>query len=250
MAVVSVRPPGRRSGEARREIERLAAAGQVAVGVAHDLANVLLVVVAQARILGSDPRLPDDARESARHIGEAADRAVAISRHLVAFGRGDVAAGSTLLDDVVERAMDLAPALLAAGTEVEVRLGAPGAFVALAPVELQQVLLNLLLNARDALAGTGRVSVETELRPASDVGGRYDGEARLVVTDDGPGMTPDVLRRATDPGFSTRSGPARGIGLASVRAIAERAGGRLTLESSPGRGARVTMSLPVVGPAT
>lgn len=246
MAVVSVRSPGRRTGEARREIERLAAAGQVAVGVAHDLANVLLVVVAQARVLGADSRLPADARESARHMGEAADRAVAISRHLVAFGKGDVAVGTTLLDEVVEHAMDLAPALLASGIEVDVRLGAPGASVALAPVELQQVLLNLLLNARDALPGTGRVCVETDLRPAPDGAGRRDAEARLVVTDDGPGMSPEVLRRATDPGFSTRSGPGRGIGLASVRAITERAGGRLALESSPGCGARVTVSLPVV----
>jgi len=243
----------RRELEAQlRQAQKMEAVGQLAGGIAHDFNNLLTVIKAHAEFLLES--LPDDlpAREDAREIGVAASRAASLTRQLLAFSRKQLLRPRAL--DVNSIVAELAPMLtrlLGEDIEVVVQAAARPALVRADPGQLEQVLLNLAVNARDAMPVGGRLTISTRhltcTEPmAHEHGVAPSGEyAVLDVEDTGIGMTEQVRQRAFEPFFTTK-GPGRGtgLGLATVYGIVRQSGGHVTLDSAPGRGTRLRVHLP------
>jgi two-component system cell cycle sensor histidine kinase/response regulator CckA len=234
----------RRSAEERAELEhrlaqaqRLESVGQLAGGVAHDFNNLLSVILTcvgfATRELPADHPVRDDVEE----IGRAADRAAALTRQLLMFSRREVVKPEVL--DVGGLLRDLERLLnrtLSERIALRITVG-PG----LAPVladraQLEQVLVNLAVNARDAMPDGGTLSIA--------VAGVPEG-VRITVVDDGMGMLEEVRDRAFEPFFTTKDpGQGTGLGLATVHGIVTDSGGAVGIDSAPGQGTSVTIFLP------
>ncbi|MCU1375084.1 MAG: sensor hybrid histidine kinase [Actinomycetia bacterium] len=224
---------------------RLESLGQLAGGVAHEFNNLLGVVLNFATLLErsvTDPRDLADVGE----IKSAAWRAGSLTRQLLAFARRDVANPEPLaVNDIVRNFVTLLERTL--GEHIEVRLeldGGVGAVMA-DRKQLELVLLNLALNARDAMPGGGVLRLVTER--ASTPKGSEDlvHDIVLRVVDTGCGMSPEVQRRVFEPFFTTKpSGEGTGLGLATVYGIVGQSGGAVTVESELGVGTTMTVRLP------
>jgi signal transduction histidine kinase/CheY-like chemotaxis protein len=217
--------------------QRLNGLGQLAGGVAHDFNNLLAVIGGYARML--DKRLADnpELRAQAGEIVAAADRGAELTRQMLVFSRGS--APEAQASDL-NRAIEGSETLLrrAAGDLVELRLilarDAPP--VGIGRGRIEQILLNLTLNARDAMPGGGKLTIRTDV---------LDAAVRLTVTDTGEGMPEEVRAHAFDPFFTTKAeGEGTGLGLSVVYGIVDRAGGRIDLDSTPGLGTSFAIDLP------
>ncbi len=232
------------ASEARlAEASKMEALGRLAGGIAHDFNNVLQAVEGSASIaLRSMENDPETARRFLRLAADACARGASVTERLLAFGRR-----SPL------RAVPLDAAVLLEGLADMLRptLGAPVAvrvecLPGLPPLladrnRLEAVLVNLANNARDAMAGGGRLLLAADLAPPTAVGATV----RLRVVDEGEGMTPEVLARVSEPFFTTKPmGKGTGLGLAMARGFAEQSGGNFAIESALGRGTTVTLVLP------
>jgi PAS domain S-box-containing protein len=234
----------RRSAEERAELEhrlaqaqRLESVGQLAGGVAHDFNNLLSVILTcvgfATRELPADHPVRDDVEE----IGRAADRAAALTRQLLMFSRREVVKPEVL--DVGGLLRDLERLLnrtLSERIALRITVG-PGLLPVLADrAQLEQVLVNLAVNARDAMPDGGTLSIA--------VAGVPEG-VRITVVDDGTGMLEEVRDRAFEPFFTTKDpGQGTGLGLATVHGIVTDSGGTVDIDSAPGRGTSVTIFLP------
>jgi PAS domain S-box-containing protein len=226
------------------QTQRLEGLGRLAGGVAHDFNNLLLVILSYTDLLGRE--LPG--RNEVAQIRAAAERAAALTQQLLVFGRREQVRNRPLdLDRLVAGTEQLLRRTL--GEDIVLRVRADGD---LPPVladqgRLEQVLLNLAINARDALPAGGVVEIATTALEvpggASIAGGRY---VLLTVQDDGTGMAPEVVERAVEPFFTTKPpAKASGLGLATVYGIVRDAGGHLEISSVPARGTKVMIYLPV-----
>jgi len=238
------------------QTQRMEALGQLAGGVAHDFNNVLQAIAGGARLI---QRRPDNAASVERLAGlvvDAAERGAVVTRHLLSFARRSALQADRV--DVARLLTDLRDALAdTLGNRVAVELALPDV---LPPVwtdkdQLETVLANLAANARDAMDGDGpadgsREAAHTLRLSAEAVDGAAAGLrarrfVRIDVGDTGPGMSPDVLKRATEPFFSTKArGRGTGLGLAMARGFAEQSGGRLVLRSQAGQGTTASLFLP------
>jgi signal transduction histidine kinase len=237
--------------ERLRQAERLEAVGQLAGGVAHDFNNVLLVIRGYSSVLRSaltDPQHIADVDE----IAKAADRAAELTRQLLAFGRRLVLEPRLLsLADVVGSMQKLLARTMPADIAVEVAVAEGIAPVVADPAQIEDVILNLAFNARDALEGGGTVMLavdEMEVSGAEEgiapplTAGRY---VTLSVIDDGPGITEDVLPHIFEPFFTTKQeGIGTGLGLSTVYGIVAQSGGGMEVSSPKEGGARFTIYLP------
>lgn len=231
--------------------QRLNTLATLAGGVAHDFNNQLAVVLGNAELLSG--ALPDDlgARRSLTDLRQAAERCAALTRNLLAFGRR-ASADPEPVD--LKRALAGLEELLRAGTpatiglEVDVDGGTPA--VQADPAQLEQIVINLVANARDAIRGSGVVRVSSRSRPLDAATaarlevapGRY---VELEVSDDGAGMDAETRERAFDPFFTTKARrTGAGLGLAVVYGAVRSHGGQIELESEPGRGSRFRVLLP------
>lgn len=211
--------------------------GRLASGVAHDFNNILTAILGLSDMIVNEPSSGAAAVRDARDIRLAGERAAAITRQLLSLGRAR--AESKTVVDPGEVAQSLEPLLRRLLPE-NVRLvihaaeGLGGARVDIGGLE--QVLLNLVVNARDAMPAGGGIEVSTAAAGADLV---------LSVRDGGPGIPADVLPRVFEPFFTTKSqGKGTGLGLATVREIVERAGGRIEVESASGKGTTFRVILP------
>lgn len=239
--------------EARlHQSERLESVGQLAGGIAHDFNNLLAVILNYASFVTEE--LGDDhpARADVEEIRRAADRAAALTQQLLIFSRRERVKAEVLdLNEVVADTEKLLRRTLGEHIEL-VTAFAPD----LSPIEadrgqLEQVLVNLAVNARDAMPDGGSLAVETsnaelaeELVTAGPPvpAGRY---ARITVTDTGSGMTPDVAQRVFEPFYTTKpKGSGTGLGLATVYGIVAQAGGHIDLYTEPGLGTAFKIYLP------
>jgi PAS domain S-box-containing protein len=226
------------------QAQRLESIGQLAGGVAHDFNNLLAVILnyaASVRARVTDPSVQEDAAE----IEHAVEQAAALTRQLLRFGSQELVEPTDLdLNDVVNDMSNMLRHTLGDRAALEPRLAGDLWQVRADPGQLGQVLVNLALNARDAMPSGGVLRIETW-----NVEGR-DGRGprvRLVVRDTGTGMTDDVRRRAFEPFFTTKpTGAGTGLGLATVYGIVKGAGGEVTIESEPGHGTQVTVELPAI----
>ena len=227
------------------QAEKLEAIGRMAGGIAHDFNNMLTAILGYAALVATG--LEGDALESQRQVLHAAERASDLTRRLLAFARPAlVDARPVDVDRALREAFPMVQRLVPERIALALETGA-GAFVLIDPVELEQVLLNLVVNAADAIADTGEVTVATSCvgDPASGVA-----SVRLRVADTGSGMDAAVRGRIFDPFFSTKGfGDGTGLGLTTVRTIVARAGGTIELDTRPGRGTTFDVLLPAVEPS-
>ncbi|MBL8627688.1 MAG: response regulator [Myxococcales bacterium] len=226
--------------------DRLALLGQLAGGVAHDFNNLLVVILNYAGFLEAD--LPDSSmKDDAQQIVHAANRASDLTRQLLAFSRRDAAKPTVVeMGPLIARFGRLLGRNLGAHVELETAVAEDLPPVLIDPGQLEQVLMNLVVNARDAMPTGGRVTL-TVAPVASGPGPDRAGQPHVVleVADTGAGIPAEVLPRVFEPYFTTKDhGKGTGLGLATVHGIVQQAGGEITVESPPGRGAIFRVYLP------
>jgi len=240
-----------RNEEQLRQKQKLEAIGELAGGIAHDFNNLLTVIGGNVELLRHDLPGEAGAREDLAQISKATRRAASLTRRLLTFSRRtnrgkQILDVNTVLIDLGKMLDPLIGEPIGLLVETEER-PAP---IVIDPGELEQLVVNLVLNARDAITGDGRIAVAVTLRtPEEDGSGE---EVVVTVEDDGSGMDEATQRRMFDPFFTTKPrGEGTGLGLSTVYGIVERAGGALHVESEPGRGTRIEVRLPAaVGPPT
>jgi PAS domain S-box-containing protein len=233
-----------------RQSERLEAVGRLAGGVAHEFNNLLAVIGGFARH-GLDAAASDSLRRDLTEIVGAADRASAISRQLLTFSRDQSGEPALLaVNDVVLGVEPLLRTLVPEGVDLVLALGEDLGLVHLDRAQLERVLLNIVVNARDATRAGGRIEIATTCVEvgdgsplASDLApGSY---VALSIADTGGGIDPAAQHRLFDPFFTTKEqGEGAGLGLSTVYGIVEHLGGAVTVESEPGQGACFTVYVP------
>jgi CheY-like chemotaxis protein len=210
--------------------------------VAHDFNNVLVVIQGHADLMRMDGALSPRLKESCDEIGRAAERASALTRQLLLFSRRQVMQFADLdLNTVVVETTTMLRRVLGASVELRVRYAAEPLPLHADRAMLDMVLLNLAVNARDAMADGGTLSIETSAEPRE--GRRF---ARLDVRDTGRGIPPDVLPRIFEPFFTTKEvGKGTGLGLATAFGVVREHGGTIDVESDVGRGTLFQVWLPL-----
>ncbi len=234
--------------ESLSHAQKMEALGQLTGGIAHDFNNLLQVILGYADSLATNLERPDaDRARMGRAVGnirEAAERASTLTAQLLSFARKQRLEGRTLsLNTLVEEMRQLAGRTLGETIAIETDL-APGLWPCrLDPTQAEVALLNILINARDAMPEGGRVTIATRNREPSSPGG-----ARCVaveVTDTGSGIPSDVLARVMDPFFTTKEeGKGTGLGLSMVYGFAKQSGGTVQIESVVGEGTTVRLLFP------
>ncbi|GIF07499.1 two-component system sensor histidine kinase NtrB [Actinoplanes siamensis] len=221
--------------------QRLESLGQLAGGIAHDFNNMLGVILNYANFVIEEAETPQPDLGAivadARQVVRAGTRGTDLTHQLLAFARREVVRPQALdLNAAIDRMQGLLRRTLGEQITLIFRPGPDLPSVTYDPAQLEQLLVNLALNARDAMPSGGNLVVDTH---------RSDDQIRLRVSDSGLGMPPDVLDRAFDPFFTTKpKGEATGLGLATVYGMVAQAGGEVTLTSEPGLGTTVTILLP------
>ncbi len=248
----------RREAEARlARRSRLEALGQLTGGIAHDFNNLLSVVEGNAELAEAaladrtEPKLVE-AREAAATIRAAGERGAALVHRLLAFARQEPLADRPFAVDPTMRALEpLLLTSLGSAVTLDLDLAAPGAMVRCDPSRLENAVINLCINARDAMPAGGRVAVATTCVAVSAEAAERIGDLRpgphvaIRIADTGEGMTPQILERAFDPFFTTKAGRGgTGLGLSTVYGFVRQAGGGIEIASTPGQGTEVTLWLP------
>jgi PAS domain S-box-containing protein len=231
--------------------QKLEAVGRLAGGVAHDFNNLLTVVMSATEALAGELAVDSRLRDEVADIRQAVERGAALTRQLLAFGRKEVHAPQLLdVDEVVANVERLLSRALGSDVRLEMRRGAGDMRVMADASQLEQVLVNLAINARDAMPRGGSLVIGTGTRSLDATGATALGLAAgdyvtLEVSDDGIGMDETTRSRAFEPFFTTK-GPLEGtgLGLSTVYGIARQSGGAVTIASAPGEGTRVTILLP------
>ena len=250
-----------RAGEDRlRQSAKMEAIGRLAGGLAHDLNNQLYAVAGFAEFISRDPGLAARAREDLLQLRSAVDRMAGLTRQLLAFSRQQVLTPETLdLNAAVSDVKPMLERLIGRNVTMTVSLAPAPLWVRVDRSQLTQVLLNLAINARDAMPDGGEVRLLTDIRSIEANGAESNGAlapgryAELVVRDTGMGIPPEHLPRIFEPFFTTKAvGQGTGLGLATVHGIVSQSGGQVWAVSDAG-GAAFTVLLPLTdapGPAT
>jgi two-component system, cell cycle sensor histidine kinase and response regulator CckA len=247
----------RRTEEQLQEGLRLEAVGRLAGGIAHDLNNMLAAILGFGDLLGRSFEPHDPRASDVEQICRAATRSADLTRQLLAFARRELIQPCALdINTVIQHAQALLPPILGENVELDLRL-APDLGVVYADArQIEHMVMNLVLNARDAMPQGGRVTIETgtvELGPGAGAWRREEDRALsgrftvLSVADTGHGMDAATLQRIWEPFFTTKPpGQGTGLGLASVYGAAKQSGGFVWADSEPGRGTTVQVYWPEI----
>jgi len=230
------------------QAQKMEALGQLTGGIAHDFNNLLMVVLGSLALLRK--RLPPGDARAARLLDNAmqgADRGAALTQRLLAFGRRQVLRAETVeLSALLDGMEGLLRRSIGPGHRLAIRVPPDLPPVAVDPNQLELALLNLVLNARDALPAAGEIAIAAR----EEAGDGAGAQVVLSVADDGIGMDEATLARATEPFFTTKGvGKGTGLGLSMVYGLAEQSGGRLALHSRKGEGTVAELWLPRAEPA-
>jgi PAS domain S-box-containing protein len=230
----------RRLEDQVRQSQKMEAVGRLAGGVAHDFNNLLTVINGCAEMLVQASRVGDPDRELAQEIHRAGEQAALLTKQLLAFGRRQITKPIVLdLNDVVRDVEKMLRRLIGEHIILGVNLTPDNARVKADPGQMVQLLMNLVVNARDAMPGGGTVAVRTAL-----AGNRVV----LSVSDTGVGMDAATRARIFEPFFTTKgAGEGTGLGLATVHGIVEQSGGSISVASEPGQGTTFRIELPCCG---
>jgi two-component system, cell cycle sensor histidine kinase and response regulator CckA len=243
----------RRLEEHFRHGQRLEAVGRLAGGVAHDFNNLLTIVSGYAELLLLGNNLDAAQRSALEEIRRAAQRGGGLTQRLLAFSRRQPMAVRTVhLNELLVNMSRMLHPLIGEHIELTILPGALRDTVRTDPCQLEQVVMNLVVNARDAMPGGGRLVIETgeetldEGRAATIVGLAPGPYVVLRISDTGVGMSEETRSHAFEPFFTTKPpGKGTGLGLATVYGIVRQSGGSIALDSEPGRGARFVIHLPL-----
>jgi two-component system cell cycle sensor histidine kinase/response regulator CckA len=246
----------KRAEERLRRAQRMEAVGRLAGGVAHEVNNMMTIILGFSDLLGRAPELPETLQGDVEEIRKAAARAGKVTQQLLAFSRQQVLQPADLrLNGIVDELVPVLRLLLPANVRVETRLSPMDAVVRADRAQLEQVLINLAFNARDAMGEGGTIRIVVEARYLSeDAGHRLIGVpfppgryALVSVIDTGHGMDDATLDQLFEPFFTTKpAGLGTGLGLATVYGIVKQSGGYVWAESTPGEGTTFTVGLPLV----
>ncbi len=237
-----------------RQAQRMESLGRLAGGVAHEANNQMSVVIGATDFIGRHPALPLEVKTDLDHIRRAAERTATVTAQLLAFSRRQVLKSVVLnLNEVLQRFVPVLRRSMGEDCRVTLQLDPALAPVRADPGQLEQVVLNLALNARDAMPTGGELVIETAVAqvgdgpPPEDAGvamapGRY---AVLAVRDSGRGMDRATLANIFEPFFTTKDvGKGSGLGLSTVYGIVKQSGGYIWASSEPGRGSTFRIYLP------
>ena len=236
--------------EQLRRAQRLDAAARLASGVAHDFNNVLTAIRGYSDLLLRDLNETDPQSNDLMEIRRAADRGALLTRQLLAFGHRPASAPEALdLNTVVRGLESLLQRLVGADVQLETVLAPSIGLIRADPGHIEQVIINLVLNARDALAHGGTLTIETSERhvapAARGPAGRPGLYVVLAVTDNGSGMDEETQAHLFEPFFTTKeAAQGTGLGLAIVHGIVKSSGGQIRLSSEPGAGTSVRLFFP------
>jgi PAS domain S-box-containing protein len=242
-----------------RQAQKLESVGRLAAGVAHDFNNLLTVINGYSRLLLGGVQAGDPLRGGLEEIHKAGARAAGLIQQLLAFSRKQILQPRVLdLNRVVEEMRPMLARLMGEDVEVCVQSQAEAATICADPHQLEQVLMNLAVNSRDAMPDGGQFSIETgfvewdesqaQLRPGAHAGPYV----MLAVSDTGEGMSEETRGHIFEPFFTTKEvGKGTGLGLSTIHGIVEQSGGCVEVASEPGRGTTFKIYLPrvVVAPA-
>jgi PAS domain S-box-containing protein len=238
--------------ELLRQSQKMEAVGRLAGGVAHDFNNLLTVITGRIELLLADGGLPSDLERDLELIGRTAERAASLTRQLLAFSRRQLLQPRVLdLGDLVAAMGGLLRRLVREDIQLVVHAGPEPCRVRADPSQLEQVLINLAVNASDAMPGGGLLSLRVERarldEPAARaLGVRAGAHALLSVTDTGQGMDAATAARIFEPFFTTKGlGKGTGLGLATVYGIVTQSGGGIEVDTAPGRGTTFRIALPL-----
>jgi signal transduction histidine kinase len=222
-----------------RQAQKIEALGRLAGGIAHDFNNIISVVLGQAMLAQRRVRAHDPLSQDLARIIRAAERASSLTQQLLAFGRSQVSRNEVLeMNVVVQDMAQMIERVIGEDIEFALRLEPDAGAVNADRAQLEQVLMNLAVNARDAMPKGGRLSIETRRFGTSKV--------ELKVADTGVGMDEGTRSRAFEPFFTTKGEHGTGLGLSTVYGIVANAGGAVTVESELDRGTAFRVVLPRV----
>jgi PAS domain S-box-containing protein len=238
--------------EQLRQAQKLEAVGKLAGGVAHDFNNLLTVICGYSDLLLERLEQNNPLRKSVDEIHRAAGRAAGLVRQLLAFSRRQVLQPKGLsLQTVVDNVAPMLQRLVGRDVELEIRLDSDLGQVRANPVQVEQVVVNLGLNARDAMAGGGRLAIEAsnvdlEEGPLlTQLGLPAGGYVRMTLTDTGCGMDLETQRHIFEPFFSTKGrAKSTGLGLSTVYGVVKQSGGAIEVKSEPDQGTSFSIYLP------
>lgn len=243
----------RRLEDRLQQAQKMEAVGQLAGGVAHDFNNLLTVINGYGSLLTESPSLGSRERGIAELVLQAGEKAADLTGQLLAFGRRQILKPRTIdLNELIRRNEKILRHLLREDMEIVLSLASDLGLIKVDPTQLEQILINLVVNARDAMKSGGRLSISTcnvllddefvRHHPGS-VGGNY---ALIQVRDQGCGMSSTVLERIFEPFFTTKEkGQGTGLGLATVYGIVKQSRGYLNVESEVGSGSCFSIYLPL-----
>jgi len=254
---------GRLAHEERQRLEdqlnqarKMEAVGRLAAGIAHDFNNLLTSVMGHTSLMALELGPDHPNRHDLDQVEEACGRAAALVAQLLTFGRKQVTRPTSLeLNRFVENSMRMLRRMVGSDIEMVLELGPENPSVLMDPSQMDQLLLNLVLNARDAMAGGGTLTLGTTTLVLDQPPADWDepdftpGErAILTVADTGEGMDPTTASRVFEPFFTTKGiGQGSGLGLATVYGIVKQNGGHIRLDTEPGRGTTFRICLPAAG---
>jgi PAS domain S-box-containing protein len=239
-----------RMAEERMQSQKMEVIGRLAGSVAHDFNNLLTIVSGFAELLQTAMQPEESRRAYVDEIIKAADQAASLTQQLLAFGRRQLLRPQVIdINEIITNMEVMIRRLIGEDVELVIRLEADPSHIRADPVQIQQALLNLVINARDAMPAGGRITVATGNSPAGPgVGAAASSgqQVTLVVSDTGHGIDNETMARIFEPFFSTKAiGKGSGLGLATVDGIVAQSGGRITVFSEIDQGTSFTVSLPV-----
>jgi two-component system, cell cycle sensor histidine kinase and response regulator CckA len=234
------------------EAQKLEAIGRLAGGIAHDFNNILTVILNYAEFARERSNQPEVVSSSLEAISTSASRAADLTRQLLAFARRQASEGRVIeIGTQLQNSAPLLDKFVGENFRLEIVLNDDSACVVMDPGQLEQILLNLVSNARDAMVEGGTIHIETRRAhfadsdaalPAGLCGGSY---AVLSVTDTGIGMDAATRQHIFEPFFTTKEvGKGTGLGLATCHGIVTHAGGTIDVESAPNQGTTIRVYLP------
>jgi signal transduction histidine kinase len=244
--------------EQLRQAQKMEAIGRLAGGVAHDFNNLLTAIIGYTEVVVERAGVDDRTRRDVSAIRKAADRAAALTRQLLAFSRKQVLTPTILdLNETASGLLQMLPRVIGDHIKTRVLLASDLARVKADASQMEQVLVNLVLNARDAMTTGGHLTIETANVLLTDARLRAENltlqpgqYVMLTVTDTGTGMDAATRARIFEPFFTTKpKGKGTGLGLATVYGIVEQSGGGIALDTAPGRGTSFRIYLPTTGAA-
>ncbi len=242
-----------------RQAAKMEAVGQLAGGVAHDFNNKLQIILGCAEVIMDSLPADHPIRADLQEIQQAAGHSAELTRQLLAFSRKQLITPVLLdLNTALSGSLRMLSRLIGENIRLTFTVSRDAQYVFMDPAQVDQILANLALNARDAIAGTGTITItvtnqtlgeaDCRDRPEFVTPGEY---VIVTICDDGAGMTPELQAHIFEPFFTTKGvGKGTGLGLATVYGIVKQNNGAITVQSAPGQGSRFTLYLPRANKAT